>query len=120
MLTNLGKYLRKLRIDNGEILKDMAEKLEVTASFLSAVENGKKKMPTAWNYQLCKLYQLNACQQEELTKAIASSEQKIEISIENVPDEQKELAVAFARKFSDLSEFQTRSLHDILNGRRGD
>ena len=39
MLTSLGKFLRKLRIDRGEILKDMADKLGVTVSFLSAVEN---------------------------------------------------------------------------------
>ena len=44
MLTSLGRFLRKLRIDRGEILKNMAEKLEVTSSFLSAVENGKKRM----------------------------------------------------------------------------
>ena len=29
MLTSLGKFLRKLRIDQGEILKDMADKLGV-------------------------------------------------------------------------------------------
>ena len=49
MLTSIGKFLRKLRVDHDEILKDMAEKLEVTVSFLSAVENGKKHMPAAWN-----------------------------------------------------------------------
>lgn len=38
MVTAFGKFLRILR----EILKDMAEKLNVTSSFLSAVENGKK------------------------------------------------------------------------------
>ena len=43
MLTSLGKFLRKIRIDNDEYLKDMADKLGVTVSFLSAVENGKKK-----------------------------------------------------------------------------
>ena len=43
MITAFGKFLRILRMDNGEILKTMAEKLEVTSSFLSAVENGKKK-----------------------------------------------------------------------------
>ena len=42
MLTNFGKALRKLRIDNNELLKDMALKLEVTVSYLSAVENGKR------------------------------------------------------------------------------
>ena len=45
MLTSIGRFLRKLRIDQGEILKDMAEKLGVTVSFLSSVENGKKKCP---------------------------------------------------------------------------
>ena len=47
MLTMLGKFLRKLRIDRNELLKDMAGKLDVTVSFLSSVENGKKKMPSA-------------------------------------------------------------------------
>ena len=42
MITSLGRFLRKLRIDQGEILKDMADKLGVSVSFLSAVENGKK------------------------------------------------------------------------------
>ena len=46
MLTALGRFLRKIRIDRNELLKDMADKLEVSASFLSAVENGKKSMPS--------------------------------------------------------------------------
>jgi transcriptional regulator with XRE-family HTH domain len=45
MLTQLGIFLRKLRLDRGEILKDMAIKLNVSSSFLSAVENGKKRIP---------------------------------------------------------------------------
>ena len=43
MITSLGNFLRKLRFEKGEVLKDMAEKLGVTVSFLSAVENGKKE-----------------------------------------------------------------------------
>ena len=46
-LKSLGKFFRKIRIDYGEILKNMADKLEVVF-FLSAVENGKKKMPSNW------------------------------------------------------------------------
>ena len=40
MLTALGKFLKKLRVDRNEVLKDMSARLGVTASFLSAVENG--------------------------------------------------------------------------------
>jgi len=48
MLTRLGRFLKKLRIDNGEILKNMADKFNVTASYLSAVENGKRAFPNEW------------------------------------------------------------------------
>lgn len=116
MLTSLGRFLRKLRIDQGEILKDMADKLDVTASFLSAVENGKKKMPPAWNSLICDLYQLNEEQQEEFTEAIAGSEHRIELDLSETSIENKELAVAFARKFSDFNDRQIKQLKDILKG----
>ena len=48
MLTDFGKELRKIRIDNNEFLKDMANKLGVTVSYLSAVENGKRDIPDEW------------------------------------------------------------------------
>ena len=41
-LTSLGKFLRKLRIDRGELLRTMSNKLGISMSFLSSVENGKK------------------------------------------------------------------------------
>ena len=97
MLTSIGKFLRKLRIDHGEILKDMSEKLEVTVSFLSAVENGKKKMPSTWNKKICDLYQLDVEQREAFTEAIADTEDSIEMSLSDVTLEQRELAVSFAR-----------------------
>ena len=40
MLTKVGKLLREMRLNNDEILREMATKLGVTSAFLSAVENG--------------------------------------------------------------------------------
>ena len=37
MFSEFGKYLRTLRINNGELLKDMANNLQVSSAFLSAV-----------------------------------------------------------------------------------
>lgn len=119
MLTSLGKFLRKLRIDNGEILKDMADKLGVTASFLSAVENGKKRMPSEWNKDICRLYSLNEDKQAEFTTAIAESEQKIELDFFGAAGENRELAVSFARKFSDLNKEQIESLKNIFREVKG-
>ena len=65
MLTAFGKLCRKIRIDCGEIMRDMSEKLGVTPAFLSAVENGNKNIPGAWKEKLIELYSLNEQQSKE-------------------------------------------------------
>lgn len=114
MLTSIGKFLRKLRVDHDEILKDMAEKLEVTVSFLSAVENGKKHMPAAWNRKICALYNLNEIQQKEFTTAIAETEEAIEMNLTNANIGRRELAISFARRFNNISDAQVEEIRKIL------
>lgn len=116
MLTSIGRFLRKLRIDQGEILKDMAEKLGVTVSFLSAVENGKKKMPSVWNKKICDLYNLSAGQRDAFTAAIADTEDSIEMNLYEATVGRRELAVSFARKFSEIDDFQAEEIKKILQG----
>ena len=114
MVTELGKFLRKLRIDRNEYLKDMAGKLNVTVSYLSAIENGNKKMPPAWGNLICELYNLDAEQSEEFTKAIADSEDKVEMNLKGMNKENRYLAVSFARKFSDFDERKKELLFKLL------
>ena len=116
MLTSIGRFLRKLRIDEGEILKDMAEKLEVTVSFLSAVENGKKRMPSNWNYRICEIYNLTEDQRNAFTTAIAETEDDIELNFGWQSLQNRELAVSFARKFSDIDDDQVEAIQKILLG----
>ena len=58
MYTELGKYLRHLRLDNYENMKEMATRLGVSSSFLSAVEVGKKTIPAKWFDLIVKTYNL--------------------------------------------------------------
>lgn len=81
MPTKLGIFLRKLRLDRCEILKEMATKLDVSSSFLSAVENGKKKMPDSWYDKIVNLYNLDKEKQDELMKAIEESQKSLVINI---------------------------------------
>lgn len=69
MLNTFGKYLRKLRIDRGELTKEMADKLGVTASYISAVETGKRAIPSLWVGKIAELYDLNDDQKAELAAA---------------------------------------------------
>ena len=116
MLTALGRFLRKIRIDRNELLKDMADKLEVSASFLSAVENGKKSMPSEWNSRLPELYNFSTDQLLDFTEAVAESEKSLDLVFSEVNSNGRQVAVAFARKLPYLTEEQLAAVKNAIEG----
>lgn len=114
MLTQLGIFLRKLRLDHGEIMKEMAEKLDVSSSFLSAVENGKKKMPDSWYEIIVNLYCLDQEQQDELIKSIEESQKSIEINLKDLNSKKRNLVFSFARELNNLNEEEVDKMNYFL------
>ncbi len=114
MSTILGVFLRKLRLQHGEKLKDMAENLNVSSAFLSAVENGKKKMPDSWYDKLTDLYNLSTKQQDDLQSAVIESGETVELNIKNISSGNRELAICFARHFDSLDEETSKKIFAIL------
>ena len=102
-LTEFGKFSRKLRIDNGELLKDMAIKLNVTVSYLSAVEIGKRNIPEKWEEEIVRAYHLNLQEREELKEAIIYSKKVFKINVENFEKEEKDLKELIDRPIAGLN-----------------
>lgn len=113
MLTKFGKQLRKIRIENDQKLKDMADKLGVTVAYLSAVENGNRKVPDTWLHIIATEYKLN--EQEEIDLQKAAYEDKTEIRISLEDSDRAELALSFARKFKDLTNDDLNKLQELLD-----
>lgn len=111
MLTEFGKFLRKLRIDRGELLKDMAKKLDITVSYLSAVENGKREIPESWLGTIYMKYNLDEEQYIEMQNAAYEDVGKISIEYGT---EDKQLALAFARRFNELSCEDKKNIMKLL------
>ena len=114
MVTKLGIFLRKLRLDNNEIMKDMAEKLGVSPSFLSAVENGKKKMPDSWLDSIINLYDLDQEKQNELMISIEESRTKVEIPLDEFSGSKKRLLLSFARELNGMDECDLEIIKNLL------
>lgn len=104
MLTDYGKMLRKLRIDNGEVLKNMADKLQVSSSYLSSIECGKRTPQTKMTNRIIKLYHLQFEEANALKEAEIKSRNVVELSIENLSNCKQELAIKFARSFKELDD----------------
>ena len=116
MVTAFGKFCRKLRIDNGQIMMNMADKLGVSPSFLSAVENGKKSIPTTWFKQLTDVYGLSKDAQNELKKSIELSVTEVKFNLKSENDNDREIIVAFARQFKTMDNSKKELLKNLLVG----
>lgn len=104
MITSFGKTLRKIRIDRGEILFEMAKKLQITSSYLSAIECGKRNIPGDFIEKLQENYEFTEREMEELIRTKDETIKELSINIENIDVKKRELALEFARSFSDIAD----------------
>ena len=117
MATDIGKELRKLRIDRDEKLLNMADRLGKSASFISAVEVGKKPPPVGFEDVIIRLYDLDTQRAEALRTAADRSRKSF--LIEPKTDLARDTAGLFARKIDDLNPTQLKRMQDILRGKKG-
>lgn len=118
MITEFGKTLRKIRIDRDEILKTMAEKLNMTSSYLSAIECGKRNIPSDLIGKLTSIYDLTEAEKEHLSETYDKSLNSIEIELNTNNPYKRDLALQFARKFDNMDdEFAARILEFLNNNR---
>lgn len=116
-VTSLGKKLRKIRIDHDEITLDMAKKLEISVSYLSAIENGKRAIPTNFLEKICEKYGLDNTMRNELEKDIIKHSGEVIVNVKNLSDTQQELSILYARKVNELSDEQITKIRGFLIGK---
>lgn len=118
MATVFGKALRKIRINRDELLMDMAKKLEITSAYLSSIENGKRGIPQDMSKKIIKLYNLDADESKNLFAAEDESRKKVEFDFTNSDPSKKNIVLALARSFDELSDEQLQEIRNILDKRK--
>lgn len=115
-VTAFGKILRKRRIDSSEILGDMAKRLDVSASYLSSIENGLREIPDSFVEKIAEEYDLSEVEKQELEEAQAQSKGSVNVPLGEQKDssEYLETAVMFAKDFPKLTEKQVKMMKEML------
>lgn len=108
MVNGFGKFCRKLRIDNNELLYDMAVKLGVSSAFLSKVENGRKKPPKEWREKLITEYGLEGREIRELDHCMYEAQNYDSIDISFMNDNDRMTMLSFARRFNNIDKDKLR------------
>lgn len=118
MLNAFGKMVRRIRLERGHLLKDMADILGVTSSFLSAVENGKKAVPETWVKIIVNRYNLDIPEAKALERAIEESKSSIKINLSGCGNYSRDVALSFAREFKQLGVEELEQINQILKGQK--
>lgn len=114
-LTKFGQFIRKYRISNLILLKQMADTLGVSSAFLSSVETGKKALPADLEKKLLGNY--NFSPEEKMNLQLAVDETKTQEVIDMPSNSfDRQLIGAFCRNFESLDDAQKEELFHILKG----
>lgn len=110
--TPFGKELRKLRLERGETLADMAHNVGKSAGFLSSIETGKKPVPGGLLEQIVEYYQLTGSMSARLHRLAESNKGSFKLTPSD--DRSYALVSALAQKLDTLSEEQQMQIINIL------
>ena len=113
MLTEYGKFLKKLRVDVGETRAEMAEKLGISAVYLSFIENGSRGIPLTFSADVWEKYHLTPEQTKEMMAAErATPSRRFTIELDDFQDgwEHIHATRVFAAMITKLSKEQAQEL----------
>lgn len=113
MTTEIGKELRKLRIDKDERLLDMSRRLHNSSAFISAVERGVKSPPSGFEERVISAYQLVGGAAVALRRAADRSRKAFTIEADSPLA--RDTAGLMARRMGTLSDDDLKTILQILN-----
>lgn len=117
-ISEYGELLKHLRIDKREMLKNMAGRLGLNSSYLSAIESGDRDIPPDLTDKICVEYGLDAEERKKLKEAELNKDRKfIQIDMEKINENRlaKEVVLDFAGKAANLTDDQLEEIKKILN-----
>ncbi|ALL19849.1 DNA-binding protein [Enterobacter sp. E20] len=93
----------------------MADAMGVTSSYLSAIETGKRAVTDPVLKSIISYFSNEGVHAgDDLTKAARDSQQSVEINLSGKNQNAREVAMAFARNFDELSDDEFKRLRELL------
>ena len=116
-MTPFGARLRKLRADRGMTQKTLADRLNVSPAYLSALEHGRRGRPGhGLVMEICGHLDLIWDQAEDLKRLAEQSHPKVTLDTGGLSPRATELANLMRRRLPDLSDSDLEQLITVLKG----
>ena len=115
MLTELGKVMRIMRINTGDSMRDMAAKIGMSATYLSAIETGKRNIPSNMEELLFTHYNFSEKDKKRIKDAIAESASQVKIDLTEMAEKQKKIIYSVAK--GEIDEATLDKLCEIIKNK---
>ena len=110
-MTPFGAKLRQLRRERGVTLKEMAAALAVSPAYLSALEHGKRGLPTWYMvHRVIAYFNVIWDEAEELQRLAEVSDPRVVVDTAGLEPEATELANLLAQRIRGLSKPSLKDL----------
>lgn len=118
-MTPFGDRVRLMRARKGASLKQMADELEISSAYLSALEHGRKGVPSPMLLrQICTYFGLIWDEAEEMERLATLSDPRVTVDTGGLSPDHTLVANLLARDIARLTPEQLSSLLLVLGGRR--
>jgi Zn-dependent peptidase ImmA (M78 family) len=111
-LTAFGIEIRKLRLDKRMRLLDLAQRLDKSPAFLSAIETGRKPIPDGFVLEIARAIDLSTEELSRLRKA--ADRTRKHLTIERLPENQREIVAAFSRRIDEVPAAMLAEIKKIV------
>lgn len=115
-MLDYGMFMKNIRKVKNVTLQSLANKLDVSVSFLSLLENGKKQIPLEYVNRISEALNLNDDEKKQLENSILISNKKMIIELDNLSNNQIEVSLLFASTIDELNEQQVNEIKNIIKG----
>lgn len=113
MVNQLGKILRIIRIKKDDSMRDMADKLDISLAYLSAIENGKRNIPTDFEKKVLACYELDDDERKILKEAIDQSTNQVKVNVSELSAKKKKLILALSS--GDIDDATIEKMCEIVD-----
>jgi transcriptional regulator with XRE-family HTH domain len=115
-MTPFGARIRALRAERGMTLKQLATQLEVSAAYLSALEHGRRGVPSpGLIHQVCDAFGLIWDQAEDIAGLARMSHPRVVVDTAGLSPEQTALANRLAQSIRRLPPETVAAMNTLLD-----
>lgn len=104
MITKLGKYLRKARVEMDINMAEMADAVEISPALLSAIETGRRDTKPEIVGRLADYLGLSGHDRTAFEYVAISSNSEVSIQLDQSNEKQTEAIALLARHIGDLNQ----------------